>query len=142
MMHKESNNIAILVSNYFTAFQFDNALRTLSNIGHVDIISSETGKIKSWDKTAKEYHTVVLYKNKICKVNPLDYTTIIVHEDLINDRSAYVNKETISFINTFMGRMKPIIAICQNEWTVITSTKLGKAFGLVTPSQSPFKIFA
>ena len=141
-MYTESNKIAILVSNYFTAFQFDNALRALSNIGHIDVISSETGKIKSWDKTAKEYHTVMLYKNEICNVSPLDYTTIIVHEDLINNHSNSINKETVTFINTFMGRMKPIVAICQNEWTVITGTKLGKALGLMVPSQSPFKISA
>ncbi len=129
-MQGDSNKIAILVSNYFKPFQFDDALKSLPNVSNVDIISSETGKIKSWDKTEKKYHTLVLYKNEIHKVSPLDYNTIIIHKDLINGQSS--NIETVSFINQFMGRMKPIVAICQNEWTVITGNKLDRAFDIAS----------
>lgn len=139
-MHRDSSKIAILVPNYFTTFQFDDALKTLSNVGNVDIISSESGKIKSWDKTEKEYHTIVLYKNEMRMVSPLDYSAIIVHEDLINTDSKYLNKETISFVNLFMGRMKPIVAACQNEWTIITSPGLNKSVEL--EALDKFKISA
>lgn len=139
-MQRDSNKIAILVSNYFKPFQFDEALKNLPNVSNVDIISSETGKIKSWDKTEKEYHSVVLYKNEIYKVRPMDYSTIIIHKDLINGQST--NNETVSFINQFMGRMKPIVAICQNEWTIITGHKLDKAFDVMTTSDHMFKISA
>ncbi len=127
-MQTDSNKIAILVPNYFTTFQFDDALKTLPNAGNVDIISSETGKIKSWDKTEKEYHTIVLYKNEIRLVSSLDYSAIIVHEDLTGDDSKYINKEIVSFINLFMGRMKPIVVACQNKWTIITGVGLNKLF--------------
>jgi len=141
-MQNESNKVAIIVRNYFTEFQFDEALKNLSNVGHVDIISSDSGKIKSWDKSEKEYHTVVLYKNEINKISAMDYKTIIVHEDIIHDASKYVNVDTVSFINQFMGRMKPIIAACQNEWTIITGTRVGKAFDIATRAENPFKISA
>ncbi len=138
---QDSNKIAIIVPNHFQSFQFDDAVKNLPRIGNIDIISSESGKIKSWDKMEKEYHTVVLYKNKISEVNPLDYTTIIVHEMLIGEQSIYFPAETISFINRFMGRMKPIVAVCQNHWTVIIGSKLDKAFDH-TSLESRFKISA
>ncbi len=141
-MQLESNKVAILVSNYFKEFQFDDALKTLSNVGNIDIISSDSGKIKSWDKSEKEYHTIVLYKNEIQKINAMDYNTIIVHEDLVNSASNYVNTDTVSFINKFMGRMKPIVAVCQNEWTIITGSRLSKGLDVVTQSENPFKISA
>jgi len=135
-MQIDSNKIAILVPNHFQAFQFDNAFKNLPRIGNIDVISSESGKIKSWDKTEKEYHTVVLYKNKISQVNPLDYTTIIVHEDLISTQSTNIHPETVSFINIFMGRMKPIVAVCQNEWTIIIGSKLEKTLDITTLENS------
>jgi hypothetical protein len=140
-MQRDSNKIAILVPNYFTTFQFDDALKALPNVGNVDVISSESGKIKSWDKTEKEYHTVVLYKNEIRLVSPLDYSTIIVHEDLFNEDSRYINKETISFINLFMGRMKPIVAACQKEWTIISGSGSNKVYEMI-PAAKSFKISA
>jgi len=140
-MQRDSSKIAILVPNYFTTFQFEDALKTLPNAGNVDIISSESGKIKSWDKTEKEYHTIVLYKNEIRMVSPLDYSAIIVHEDLINTDAKFISKETISFINLFMGRMKPIVAACQNEWTIITSPGFNKTVE-TAPMDKLFKISA
>ncbi|MDF2455375.1 MAG: putative cysteine protease YraA [Cytophagaceae bacterium] len=141
-MQLESNKVAILVSNYFKEFQFDDALKTLSNVGNIDIISSDSGKIKSWDKSEKEYHSIVLYKNEIQKINAMDYNTIIIHEDLVNTTSQYVNTDTVSFINKFMGRMKPIVAVCQNEWTIITGSRISKGFDVLTQSENPFKISA
>lgn len=141
-MQLESNKVAILVNNYFKEFQFEDALKTLSNVGNVDIISSDSGKIKSWDKTEKDYHTVVLYKNEIHKINAMDYNTIIVHEDLVNSASQHVNSDTVSFINKFMGRMKPIVAVCQNEWTIITGSRIAQGLDVVTHLENPFKISA
>ena len=139
-MQKDSNKIAILVSNYFKSFQFDEALKNLPNVSNVDVISSETGKIKSWDKTEKEYHTVVLYTNNLHEVRPMNYGTIIIHKDLMNGQSC--NKETVSFINQFMGRLKPIVAVCQNEWTIISGSKIDKAFDLTNVSNHAFQISA
>ena len=99
-MQNESNKVAIIVKNYFTEFQFDDALKNLSNVGHVDIISSDSGKIKSWDKSEKEYHTVVLYKNEIQRISAMDYNTIIVHEDIINDEARYMVSKIATALST------------------------------------------
>lgn len=140
-MQRDSSKIAILVPNYFTPFQFEDALKTLPNAGNVDIISSESGKIKSWDKTEKEYHAIVLYKNELSMVSPLDYSAIIIHEDLINTDAEHISKEAITFINLFMGRMKPIVAACQNEWTIITAPGSNKTVTKI-PMDKLFKIYA
>lgn len=140
-MQSNYSKIAILVPNHFSTFQFDDVLNMLPRVGNVDIISSDSGKIKSWDKSEKEYHTIVLYKNEMRMVSPLDYSTIIVHEDLFTANVECINNETVSFINVFMGRMKPIVASCQNEWTIIAGSGVNKVLNAV-PLTKLFKISA
>jgi len=142
-MEKELSKIAILIPNYFVASSFDKPLRTLANVGSIDVISSESGKIKTWDNTMKEYYDLSLYKSDIHAISAMEYNAIIVHEELLNGMAENVSKEIVSFINKFMGRRKPIVAVCQNEWTIIASTKPEhKTFELLSLPQNPFKISA
>lgn len=142
-MQKEPSKIAILISNYFEASSFEEPLKTLANIGCIDVISSESGKIKTWDKTMKEYYELSLYKSDIRTLNAMEYNTIIVHEKLLNGITEILNNEVVAFINKFMGRKKPIVAVCQKQWTIIASTKPESTrFDCPSLSATTFKISA
>jgi hypothetical protein len=116
------NNVAILLPSYFLISHFEEPLKLLVNIGSIDVISSQSGKVKNWDHTKKEYYGIHLYKSDIYEVNPMNYNTLLVHETLFYETITQASKEIISFINVFMGRKKPIVVVCKKEWTIITST--------------------
>lgn len=85
-MQRGCKKIAVLVSNHFTQLNFDNAIKNISNVGHIDVISSDTGKVRSWDKK-KEYYGSSLFTDELTTINPLDYSAIIVYANLLDKKT-------------------------------------------------------
>lgn len=122
-MNTDSHKVAILVPNYFTPLNLDHVLSHLPEVDSIDVISSESRKVKSWDKTENTFHNIVLYDNELKRLSALEYDSLMIHEDLINVPREDVQPETVHFINKFMGRKKPIMVLCQDQWTVVTGNK-------------------
>ncbi|MES2701368.1 MAG: type 1 glutamine amidotransferase domain-containing protein [Bacteroidota bacterium] len=110
--------VAILSEDGFEECELTSPKEALERAGAiVDIISTHTGKIKSWDKNHWG-HEVTVDKD-LSEAVPEDYDALILPGGVMNPDKLRQNKNAISFVKRFINAGKPVAAICHGPQTLI-----------------------
>ena len=103
--------IAILATNGFEEIELTSPKEAMEKEGfQVDIISTEAGKIKAWDKTnwSKEYD--VDYTLDQVKVD--DFNALMLPGGVMNPDKLRRSEKVLDFVREFFKQHKPVAAIC------------------------------
>lgn len=118
MMMKK--RIAILATNGFEESELQSPKEAMEKEGfQVDIVSTESGKIKSWDKDdwGKEYKV----DYTLNEVSSADYNALVLPGGVINPDHLRRSEDALSFVRDFFQQQKPVAAICHAPWTLISA---------------------
>lgn len=112
--------VAILATNGFEESELASPKEAMEKEGFkVDIVSPESGTIKSWNKGnwSKEYKV----DKTLSQVSSDDYNALVLPGGVINPDHLRTNKEALSFVKDFFEQKKPVAAICHGPWTLISA---------------------
>lgn len=110
--------IAILATNGFEEIELTSPKEAMEKEGfQVDIVSTESGKIKAWDKTnwSKEYDV----DYTLDQVKPGDYNALMLPGGVMNPDKLRRSEKALEFVREFFKQKKPVAAICHASWTLI-----------------------
>lgn len=112
--------IAILATDGFEESELKSPKEAMENEGfEVDIVSPNSGKIKSWSKGnwSNEYNV----DKTLDEVNADQYNALVLPGGVINPDKLRINENAISFIKDFFKEGKPVAAICHGPWSLINA---------------------
>lgn len=112
--------IAILATNGFEEVELSSPKEYLEKEGwKVEIVSPESGSIKSWASTdwGKEYKVDTELKN----ANANDYDALVLPGGVINPDKLRTNEDALSFIKEFFKVGKPVASICHGPQILISA---------------------
>ena len=112
--------IAILATNGFEEVELSSPKEYLEKEGwKVEIVSPESGSIKSWASTdwGKEYKVDTELKN----ANASDYDALVLPGGVINPDKLRTNEDALSFIKEFFKVGKPVASICHGPQILISA---------------------
>ncbi|HSP40189.1 MAG TPA: type 1 glutamine amidotransferase domain-containing protein [Gillisia sp.] len=112
--------IAILATNGFEESELKSPKEAMEKEGfQVDIVSTESGKIKSWDTDdwGKEYNV----DYTLDQVTSKDYNALVLPGGVINPDQLRRSDKALSFVREFFDQKKPVAAICHAPWTLISA---------------------
>lgn len=92
--------IAILATNGFEESELKSPKEAMEKEGfQVDIVSTESGKIKSWDKDnwGREYNV----DYTLSEVNSRDYNALVLPGGVINPDNLRRSEEALTFVREF-----------------------------------------
>ncbi len=106
-----NKRVAILATNGFEESELKSPLDAMKKEGFtVDIISDQSGNIKSWadGNWSNEYEVT----NTLGNVSAKDYNALVLPGGVINPDTLRRNDEALIFIRDFFKQSKPVAAIC------------------------------
>lgn len=112
--------VAILATNGFEESELKSPKEAMEKEGfQVDIISTNAGKIKAWDKGnwSNEYDVT----NTVDKVKARDYNALMLPGGVINPDHLRRSEDALNFVRDFFKQSKPVAAICHAPWTLISA---------------------
>ncbi|MDT0676880.1 type 1 glutamine amidotransferase domain-containing protein [Autumnicola musiva] len=112
--------IAILATNGFEESELKSPKEAMEKEGFkVDVVSPESGKIKSWDidKWGKEYDV----DKTLDQVSAKEYNALVLPGGVMNPDNLRVNEDALVFVRDFFKQSKPVGAICHAAWTLINA---------------------
>ena len=112
--------IAILATNGFEEVELSSPKKYLEKEGwKVEIVSPESGSIKSWASTdwGKDYKVDRELKN----ANVSDYDALVLPGGVINPDKLRTNEDALSFIKEFFKAGKPVASICHGPQILISA---------------------
>lgn len=112
--------IAILATDGFEESELKSPKEAMEKEGfEVDIVSPNSGKIKSWSKGnwSNEYEV----DKTLNQVNASQYNALVLPGGVINPDKLRTNEDAISFIKDFFKEHKPVAAICHGPWSLINA---------------------
>lgn len=112
--------IAILATNGFEEVELSSPKEHLEKQGwKAEIVSPESGSIKSWASTdwGKEYKVDQLLSN----VKAADYDALVLPGGVINPDQLRINDDALNFIKDFFEAGKPVAAICHAPQILISA---------------------
>ena len=112
--------IAILATNGFEESELKSPKEAMEKEGfQVDIVSTESGKIKSWDTDdwGKAYNV----DYTLDQVTSKDYNALVLPGGVINPDQLRRSDKALSFVREFFDQKKPVAAICHAPWTLISA---------------------
>lgn len=112
--------IAILATNGFEESELKSPKEAMEKEGfQVDIVSTESGKIKSWDEDnwGKEYDV----DYTLNEVSSKDYNALVLPGGVINPDHLRRSDKALTFVREFFEQKKPVAAICHASWTLISA---------------------
>lgn len=112
--------IAMLATDGFEESELTSPKEAMEKEGfQVDIVSTDSGKIKAWHEGnwSKEY-TVDYTLNE---VTPKDYNALVLPGGVINPDKLRRNEEVLVFVRKFFEQKKPVAAICHAASTLISA---------------------
>lgn len=112
--------IAILATNGFEESELTSPKQAMEKEGfQVDIVSPETGKIKSWSKGnwSEEYQV----DKNLEAASANDYNALVLPGGVINPDHLRTNEDALVFVRDFFEQKKPVAAICHGPWTLISA---------------------
>jgi len=115
-----SKRIAILATNGFEESELKSPKEYLEQQGWTaDIVSPESGTIKSWAGTdwGPEYKVDKL----LTEVSSSQYHALVLPGGVINPDKLRTNEEAIKFVKSFFDEKKPVGAICHGPQTLINA---------------------
>ncbi|MFD2552197.1 type 1 glutamine amidotransferase domain-containing protein [Bizionia sediminis] len=115
MKHLNSKRVAILATNGFEESELISPKKALEEAGaHVDIVSLESGTIKSW--TDGNWGKTYAVDKTLDSVSQSDYNALMLPGGVINPDVLRKNKNAVSFVKSFFENHKPVAAICHAPW--------------------------
>lgn len=112
--------VAILATNGFEESELKSPKEAMEKEGfQVDIISTESGKIKAWDSGnwSNEYEVT----HTVDKVSAEDYNALMLPGGVINPDNLRRSEDALNFVRDFFKQKKPVAAICHAPWTLISA---------------------
>lgn len=112
--------IAILATHGFEEIELTSPKEAMEREGFkVDIVSTESGKIKAWDKTnwSKEYKVDYTLE----EISADDYDALMLPGGVINPDKLRRSETALKFVRHFFDSKKPVAAICHAPWTLISA---------------------
>lgn len=117
-MLDEQKKVAILATHGFEEIELTSPLKAMKEAGFkVDIISPESGNIKSWDQTkwGKDFEV----DNTVDEVNIENYHGLMLPGGVINPDKLRRNENAVNFVRGFFKMHKPVAAICHGPQMLI-----------------------
>ena len=115
-----NKKIAILATNGFEEVELSSPKEYLEKQGwQADIVSPESGSIKSWASTdwGKDYPVDQELKN----VKATDYDALVLPGGVINPDKLRTDENALAFIKDFFEAGKPVAAICHGPQILISA---------------------
>lgn len=112
--------IAILATDGFEEIELTSPKEAMEKEGfQVDIISTEPGKIKAWDKKnwSREYEV----DYTLDQVTAGDYNALMLPGGVINPDKLRRSEKALEFVREFFKQRKPVAAICHAPWILINA---------------------
>lgn len=112
--------IAILATNGFEESELSSPKEAMEKEGfEVEIVSPESGKIKSWSKGnwSGEYEVA----KAVDEASANDYDALVLPGGVINPDHLRMNDDVLVFVRDFFKQKKPVAAICHGPWTLISA---------------------
>ncbi|MBD65397.1 MAG: protease [Halobacteriovoraceae bacterium] len=117
MSKLSGKRIAVLATNGFEHSELFEPHKALKDEGAtVDVVSLESGSIKSWKDG--DWGEEIKVDKTLSEANADDYDALVLPGGVINPDSLRNNEKAVSFIKSFSkeNRIKPIGAICHGPW--------------------------
>lgn len=112
--------IAILATNGFEESELKSPKEAMEKEGfQVDIVSTKSGKIRSWDGDdwGKEYNV----DYTLDQVSSKDYNALMLPGGVINPDQLRRSDKALTFVREFFDQKKPVAAICHAPWILISA---------------------
>lgn len=112
--------IAILATNGFEESELRSPKEAMEKEGfQVDIVSTESGKIKAWagGNWSNEYKV----DHTLDDVTAEDYNALVLPGGVINPDKLRRSEKALTFVRDFFSQHKPVAAICHAPWTLISA---------------------
>jgi protease I len=118
MSKLKHRKVAILTEEGFEEAELTKPMAALEEAGaKVHVISSKSGKIKSWDE--KDWGKKIEVDKTIADAHAESYDALVLPGGVINPDKLRLNKEAVAFVKAFMESGKPVAAICHGPQTLI-----------------------
>lgn len=115
-----SKRIAILATNGFEESELKSPKEYLEQQGWTaEIVSLESGSIKSWAKTdwGPEYKV----DKTLSEASSSDYHALLLPGGVINPDKLRGDEKAVAFVKQFFDEKKPVAAICHGPQTLINA---------------------
>ncbi|WP_276133436.1 type 1 glutamine amidotransferase domain-containing protein [Polluticoccus soli] len=110
--------VAILTEEGFEESELLKPKEALEDEGvKIDIISPESGKIRSWDK--KDWGSKIAVDKTVDEASEGDYDALILPGGVINPDKLRRNEKAVSFAKIFLQSGKPVAAICHGPQLLV-----------------------
>lgn len=112
--------IAILATNGFEESELKSPKEAMEKEGfQVDIVSTESGKIKAWD--SGNWSNEYTVDHTLEEVSAQDYNALVLPGGVINPDYLRRSEKALDFVRDFFKQHKPVAAICHAPWTLISA---------------------
>jgi protease I len=118
MSSLDNKTIAILATQGFEKSELFEPKRQLEAAGAtVQIVSPESGSIKSWD--GDDWGESIDVDRSVDDVNVDDFDALVLPGGQINPDVLRTNKTAVALVRQFFNSGKPLAAICHAPWLLI-----------------------
>jgi protease I len=115
-----NKKIAILVTNGFEESELKSPKDYLEKQGWVaEIVSPESGMIKSWAKT--DWGRDYVVDRTLAETSPAYYDALVLPGGVINPDKLRRDENAIAFVKAFIEDKKPVAAICHGPQLLISA---------------------
>lgn len=115
-----SKRIAILATHGFEESELKSPKEHLEQQGWTaEIVSPESGKIKSW--SGKDWSNEYEVDVTLSSAKAEDYDALVLPGGVINPDKLRMEKDALTFVKSFFDSGKPVAAICHGPQTLISA---------------------
>lgn len=113
-----NKRVAVLVDNGFEQSELVEPKKALDAAGaRVDIVSPQSGKVKGWNHT--NWGDEIPVDRGVNEVKADEYDALLLPGGVMNPDRLRTNEAAVRFVKGFVGKGKPIAAICHGPWMLI-----------------------
>jgi protease I len=118
MPDKNQKKVAIITENGFEEVELTSPKKAMEDAGfQVDILSSESGKVKAWNH---DHWSIELPVNgNISDAEVSEYDALMIPGGVINPDKMRINDDFVNFAKEFLESGKPVAAICHGPQLLI-----------------------
>ncbi|MDQ2719016.1 MAG: type 1 glutamine amidotransferase [Bacteroidota bacterium] len=118
MPNTNQKRVAIITENGFEEVELTSPKKAMEDAGiKVDIISSESGKVKAWNH---DHWSIELPVDlKLSDTNVDDYDALMIPGGVINPDKMRIDSDYVNFAKDFMESGKLVAAICHGPQLLI-----------------------
>jgi protease I len=123
MSSLEKTRVAILATDGFERAELAEPLQALREAGaHADVVSLETGTIRSWDEN--DWGDQFSVDVALDEASVDGYDALVLPGGTINPDKLRRDERAVSFVRDFVRSGKPVAAICHGPWMLVEADVL------------------